>query len=89
MKLYSSFGLGSATPPAAAALPTISSTSLRLSADRQSNTWFEVLASAIGFGVNWRNLSWVSSMAKMVSEKTMQLAVSSLNCGFLTAPTAS
>src|SRR6478609_9631782 len=52
MKLYSSFGLGSATPPAAAALPMISSTSLRLSADRQNRTWFEVFASEIGFGVN-------------------------------------
>ncbi|MEY9430920.1 hypothetical protein ABH975_006235 [Bradyrhizobium ottawaense] len=31
MKLYSSFGLGSATPPAASALPTIASTSLRVS----------------------------------------------------------
>src|ERR1700750_47735 len=51
MKLYSSFGLGSATAPAAAALSTISSTSLRLSADRQNNAWFEVFASEIGFGV--------------------------------------
>src|SRR3569833_2892229 len=83
MKLYSSLGLGSGTPPAASALPTISSTSFRLSADRQNNAWFEVLASAIGFGVNWRNLSWVVSMTKMVSERTMQLAVPPENCGFL------
>ena len=59
MKLYSSFGLGSATPPAAAALLTISSTSVRLSADRQNSAWFEVFASEIGFGVNCRNFSWV------------------------------
>src|SRR3954469_5549456 len=52
MKLYSSFGLGSATPPAAPALLTISSTSVRLSADRQNSAWFEVFASEIGFGVN-------------------------------------
>src|ERR1051325_8538925 len=52
MKLYSSCGPGSATPPAASARATISSTSARLSADRQNSTWFEVLASEIGFGVN-------------------------------------
>src|SRR3982751_4913496 len=63
MKLYSSFGLGSATPPAAPALLTISSTSVRLSADRQNSAWFEVFASEIGFGVNWRNLSWVVNIA--------------------------
>jgi hypothetical protein len=69
-------------------LPIIWSTASRLSAERQISTSLEVLASAIFFGVNWRNLSWVSSMAWMVSENTMQEAVSSQNCSFFSAPTA-
>ena len=66
----------------------MSSTSSRLSAERQIRTSLEVLASAIFFGVNCLNLSWVSSIAWMVSENTMQDAVSSQNCGFLAAPIA-
>src|SRR4051794_8879099 len=50
MKSYSSFGDGSATPPAAAALSTIASTSSRLSAVRQSSTWLVWCASPIGLG---------------------------------------
>ena len=75
-------------PPAPFALPTISSTASRLSAEMQIRTSLEVCASAILFGVNWRNLSWVSSMVWMVSENTMQDAVWSENCSFCVAPIA-
>ena len=64
----------------------MASTSSRLSADRQISTSLVARASAIALGVNWRNLSWVSSMTWMVSETTMQAPVSSLNCGFFVAP---
>src|SRR6185437_8551578 len=80
MKSNSSFGDGSGAPPAAVALPTRSSTSARLSAVTQSSTWLDVLASTIFFEVNCRYLSWVISIAWMVSENTMQDAVSSENC---------
>ena len=76
-------------PPAVLALSTISSTPSRLSAEMQISTSLVVFASAIFLGVNWRNLSCVSSIAWMVSEKTMQEAVSSQNCSFFWAPTAS
>src|SRR5262249_30357349 len=89
MKSYSSFGDGSSTPPATSALPTTSSTSARLSAVMQSSSWLDVLASTIFFDVNCRYLSCVISIAWMVSENTMQEAVSSENCSFLTAPIAS
>src|SRR5262249_44682607 len=89
MKSYSSTGEGSSTPPAALALLTTSSTSARLSAEMQSSTWLEVLASTIFLEVKCRYLSCVISIAWMVSENTMQDAVSSENCGFLTAPIAS
>ena len=62
------------------------STSSRLSAEMQISTSLVVRASAIAFGVNCRNLSWVSSITWMVSEKTMPEAVASENCSFLTAP---
>ena len=39
--------------------------------------------------VKLENFSWVRSMAWMVSENTMQAAVSSENMGFMVAPTAS
>ena len=67
----------------------MSSTSSRLSAEMQISTSLVSCASAIGLGVNCRNLSWVSSITWMVSEKTMQAAVSSLNCSFFAAPIAS
>jgi hypothetical protein len=44
--------------------------------------------SAISLLVKYRYLSWVISMAWMVSENTMQDAVWPLNCSFLTAPIA-
>ena len=76
-------------PPAAPALPTVASTSSRLSAETQMSTSLACFASAIGLGVNWRNLSWVSSMAWIVSENTMHEAVLSQNRSSLRAPTAS
>jgi hypothetical protein len=56
--------------------------------EMQINTSLDVLASEIFFGVNCRNLSWVSSMTWMVSESTMQDAVLSENRSFLVAPIA-
>ena len=41
----------------------------RLSAEMQISTSLVACASAIFFGVNWANLSWVSSITWMVSEK--------------------
>ncbi len=40
-------------------------------------------------GVNWLNFSWLRIIAWIVSEKTMQDAVSSENIGFFVAPIAS
>src|SRR4051794_14138666 len=88
MKSYSSRGEGSITPPALPARLTTSSTSARLSADMQIKTWLVVLASAICLVVNCRYFSWVNSITWMVSENTMQDAVSSQNCALLTAPIA-
>src|ERR1700743_3128309 len=88
MKAYSSHGDASITPPAPPAVSTMSSTSARLSAVTQSSNWLDVLASTIFFDVKWRYLSCVISIAWMVSENTMQEAVSSENCAFLTAPIA-
>jgi hypothetical protein len=68
------------------ALPTRASTASRLSADRHSITSQEPFASTIFFEVNWRNFSCVSSIAKIVSENTMQDAVSSQNISFFFAP---
>ena len=46
-------------------------------------------ASEIGLLVNDAHLGCVSSITKMLSDNTMQAAVSSENCGLFTAPTAS
>src|SRR5258706_5236057 len=73
-------------PPAATALPTISSTPARLSSDRHSSTSVLFVASQIGFGVKARNLSCVSSMTKILSLTTMHAAVSSVNCALKPKP---
>jgi lactoylglutathione lyase len=80
---------GDPLPPAEPARPTTASTSSRLSAERAIRNWLVLCASAIGRAVKLRYLSCVSSMTKIVSENTMQAAVSSENCGFLVPPTAS
>ena len=61
----------------------------RLSSEIASNTALVLWVSAICFDVNCLYLSWVSSITWMVSDNTMQAAVSSVNCGLFLAPTAS
>jgi hypothetical protein len=81
------FALGS-LPPASMALSTISSTLALLSNVRQVRTSVVLCASANGFFANSLNLSRVSSMALMSSEKTMQAAVLSVNFKSFLKPTA-
>jgi hypothetical protein len=57
------------------ACSVISSTAARLSQEMQISTSLVSCASAIRLGVNCRNLSWVSSMTWIVSDRTMQAAV--------------
>ena len=73
--------LGSAVPPCPAAVSTIASTASRRSREMQSKTCAVVLASAIVRAVNRAHLACVRSMTMMVSDRTMQAAVSSLNLG--------
>jgi hypothetical protein len=80
---------GSAVPPAFTARCTVASTVSRLSADRHRSTSEPAFASAIGRGVNWLNFSCVNSMTWMLSLKVMHAAVSSVNRGSFTAPSAS
>ena len=49
----------------------------------------ETASEGIGRLVKVFHLSWVSSITKIVSESTMQAAVSSVNCGLLAKPSAS
>ena len=51
--------------------------------------FFAAAGSAIGRGVNCLNLSCVRIMTWMLSENVMQAAVSSVNFGSFTAPSAS
>ena len=54
---------------------------------RASNTSLAV-AGGIGRSVKVRHFSWVSSITKMLSLHTMQAAVSSVNCGLFSNPSA-
>ena len=76
-------------PPVASAASVIASTASRLSQEMQSKTSLVRCASATSLGVNILNLSWVSSMTLIRSERTMHAPLSSLNCGFRVRPIAS
>src|SRR3954447_24425886 len=67
----------------------VESTLSRLSDDRHSSTSDPAFASSIGGGVKCLNLSCVRSMTWMLSVRVMHAAVSSVNFGSFTAPSAS